>query len=99
VVDPSHAEILDSRVEVPQHVVFRRFATETVALNMRTGRYHGLGARAGHMVEVLVESGSVRAAAESLAADDARPYEEVATEFCELCVSLDMRGLIAMRTR
>ena len=27
---------------IPQHVVFRGFATETVVLNLETGKYHGL---------------------------------------------------------
>lgn len=93
----SHPEILDSRVEIPEHAVFRRFAADTVALNIATGEYYGLDAPAGRMLEALIESGGVRQAAESLAAHDTRPFDEVAAGLCELCISLDRRGLIALR--
>ena len=34
-------------VRVPEHVVYRDFAEQTVALNLHTGRYHGLNETAG----------------------------------------------------
>ena len=44
----------------PSHVVYRTFVTETVALNIETGQYHGLNATAGRMLEVLERGGRCR---------------------------------------
>lgn len=95
----SYPEILDSRVEVPEHAVFRRFAAETVVLDIRTGKYHGLDQAAARMLEALVETGDVRTAAERLATQSERPFGEVARELCELCISLETRELIALRAK
>ena len=35
---PEAAVLLSSRVTVPQHVVYRTFPSETVVLNLQTGR-------------------------------------------------------------
>lgn len=98
-MERSYTEILDSRVEIPEHAVFRRFAAETVVLDIRTSKYHGLDPAAARMLEALVESGEVRQAAESLAAQSERSFEEVAADLCELCISLETRGLIALHAR
>ena len=51
---------------VPEHVVYRDFAEQTVALNLQTGRYHGLNPTAAAMVDALREAPNVAAAAERL---------------------------------
>lgn len=94
----SHTDILDSQVKIPEHTVLRRFAAETVAFDLRTGKYHGLDPAAGHMLDVLARSSGVRSAAETLAAYYGRPFEETAANLCELCANLDARGLIALST-
>ena len=43
---------LDAHASVPQHVVYRRFAAETVVLNLETGTYHGLNATGARMLEL-----------------------------------------------
>ena len=53
--DPNAASLLTCKVTVPQHVVYRSFPTETVVLNLNTGKYHGLNATAGRMLDELEE--------------------------------------------
>ena len=49
----SDQALLASRARLPQHVVHRSFVAETVVLNLRTGKYHGLNPTAGRMLEAL----------------------------------------------
>jgi hypothetical protein len=86
--------ILGASLTVPQSVVFRSFPTETVVLNLQTGKYHGLNPTAGRMLEALSESGSVRAAALALAGEYGAPVETIERDICELCQTLLERGLI-----
>ena len=53
----SDQAIRASHVDVPAHVAQREFADETVALNLETGRYHGLNSTASRM---LCTSGAAR---------------------------------------
>ena len=64
---PESAVLLASRITVPQHVVYRTFPSETVVLNLHTGRYHGLNVTAGRMLMALEASASVREAVGVLA--------------------------------
>ena len=83
-------------VRVPDHVVFRPFPGETVALNLQTGKYHGLNPLAGRMVEALTETGELEAAATLLAEEYDQPYETVAADLRSLCEDLSRRGLIEL---
>lgn len=89
-------EILDAKVRVPDHVVYRAFAAETVALNIRTGRYHGLNPVAGRMLEAMTSMPSVRVAAESVAKQYGQPRATVEEDMTELCSDLEARGLIVV---
>jgi coenzyme PQQ synthesis protein D (PqqD) len=89
------AEILSARVRVPEHVVYRDFADETVILNLDSGKYHGLNRTAARMVETLDSAASVRSAVDSLAAEFEQPREVVERDVLALCRSLEERGLIA----
>ena len=97
-MDRSFTEILESRVEIPQHTVVRRFPDQTVAFDVRTGSYHGLDPASGHMLEVVAQSRRVRGAVETLASHSGRSFEETAAALCDLCVRLDARGLITLRS-
>ena len=88
------ASLLATKVKVPQHVVYRSFPSETVVLNLQTGRYHGLNATAGQMLDVLTRADSVRDAAAELAGTYAQPQDAIERDVCELCASLLERGLI-----
>jgi hypothetical protein len=81
-------------VRVPDHVVYREFPGQTVALNLQTGRYHGLNPTAAKMLEALREAPTVAAAAERLAPEwDVAP-EALLADLLELCEGLESRGLL-----
>lgn len=86
--------LLELSVSVPQHVVHRNFPSETVVLNLQTGKYHGLNPTAGRMLEALAEEGSVRAAAALVAAEYAQPLATAERDACDLCGALLERGLV-----
>jgi hypothetical protein len=91
---PSTPSLLTSKVKVPQHVVYRSFPAETVVLNLETGKYHGLNATAGRMLDALKQADCVRDAAVTLAAQYAQDQSVIERDLCELCQSLLERGLI-----
>ena len=90
----SSHQLLDQHYSVPQHVVHRAFAAETVVLNLKTGGYHGLNPVAGRILEVLEETGDPRAAVDRVAAEWAVEHERVTEDAAQLCADLLERGLI-----
>lgn len=90
----SDVQASGTKVRVPDHVVFRPFPGETVALNLQTGKYHGLNPVAGRMIELLAQNGEVEATANLLAVEYDQPYETVAADVRSLCEDLSSRGLI-----
>jgi Coenzyme PQQ synthesis protein D (PqqD) len=81
-------------VRVPDHVVYRDFAEQTVVLNLQTGRYHGLNATAAAMLDALCEAPNVAAAAQRLAPEwDVAP-DVLLADLMELCAGLESRGLV-----
>jgi len=86
--------LLVCSVSIPQHVVYRSFPTETVVLNLNTGRYHGLNATAGRMLEQLERAACVREAALALADSYSHEQELIEHDLCDLCRTLLERGLI-----
>jgi hypothetical protein len=91
---PIDASLLAASIVVPQHVVYRGFPTETVVLNLETGKYHGLNATAGRMLEELERAACVADAVDTLAGVYDQPPEVLEQDACELCRSLLERGLI-----
>jgi Coenzyme PQQ synthesis protein D (PqqD) len=91
---PSTASLLTSSIKVPQHVVYRSFPSETVVLNLETGKYHGLNATADAMLEALENASCVRDAAAALGESYEQPREVIEQDVCELCQLLLKRGLI-----
>jgi hypothetical protein len=86
----------DARVVVPRHVVHREFPTETVILNLRTGKYHGLNPTAGAMLDALAATGTVAAASADVAEKFGLGEEEVAGDMQRLCEALLERSLIEL---
>jgi Coenzyme PQQ synthesis protein D (PqqD) len=93
---PSTPSLLSSNVKVPQHVVYRSFPSETVVLNLNTGKYHGLNATAGSMLEALERASCVREAAVAVAGDYGQEQAAVEQDMCELCNVMLTRGLIEL---
>lgn len=91
---PSTSSLLNSSIKVPQHVVYRSFPSETVVLNLQTGKYHGLNPTAGRMLEVLERADTVLDAAAVAAGDYEVPHSATEQDMCDLCQALLERGLI-----
>jgi hypothetical protein len=87
-------DLLDQRFRVPDHVVRRAFAAETVVLNLRTGSYHGLNPVAGRMLELIEETGDPRAAVDGVLGEWAVERARVEHDAAALCADLLERGLI-----
>jgi hypothetical protein len=92
-----NASLLASSVEVPQHVVYRSFPSETVVLNLQTGKYHGLNATAGRMLQELERAASVADAVGALEQIYDQPREVLERDVCGLCRSLLQGGLIEVQ--
>jgi hypothetical protein len=90
------SSLLGARIRIPQHVVYRSFPSETVMLNLQTGRYHGLNATAGSMLEALEQAGSLRDAARAVAERHAQPQDRVERDLRTLCGALLERGLVEL---
>lgn len=90
----SDQELLATRVRLPQHVVHRSFVSETVVLNLRTGRYHGLNPTAGKMLDALAEAPTVAATVPRLAGEYGVESPKVESDLLALCHGLLERGLI-----
>ena len=88
------SSMLDRAFRVPDHVVYRAFALETVVVNLERGVYHGLNPTAGRMLELLERRSSVRDAAAALADELGQPQELVETDLAAFCSDLLERGLI-----
>ncbi len=85
-----------SAVRVPEHVVFRGFAQETVVLNLQTGTYHGLNSTAGRMLEALQRHPVIAEAAATVAQEYGQDAAMVEVDLRELCEGLRSRGLLAV---
>jgi hypothetical protein len=93
--EPTTADdLLDARMRLPQHVVHRSFVAETVVLNLKTGKYHGLNVTAGQMLDELEKGRTPREVAEAIAEEYGRDPGEVQADVLALCRGLLERQLI-----
>jgi len=90
----SDQELLQARARLPQHVVHRSFVSETVVLNLRTGKYHGLNPTAGKMLEALDVAPTVGDAVPVLADGYSVEQEQIQSDLLLLTRGLLERGLI-----
>lgn len=86
--------LLGKRVRIPDHVVYRAFVSETVVLNLRTGRYHGVNRTGARMLDVLQAADSVEQAAAQLAREYGQPVSVLEGDLCQFCSDLSERELI-----
>jgi Coenzyme PQQ synthesis protein D (PqqD) len=88
------ARLVNARVSLPEHVVYREFPAETVMLNLETEQYYGLNSTAGAMLASLAQTGEVAATVEEMVERFQRPTEEIERDLAQLCDQLSERGLI-----
>lgn len=93
-LDSDPDALLGARLRLPQHVVHRNFVAETVVLNLRTGKYHGLNPMAGRMLDVLDEAPTVRDAAGLIAGEYGQDQEAVEADLIVFCRDLLDRKLV-----
>jgi hypothetical protein len=93
----SRSDLERLAARVPDHVVYREIADQTVALNLRTGRYHGLNDTAGAMLAVVCAAPSIAVAAERLAPQWDVAEDVLLADLDELCAGLESRGLLETR--
>lgn len=92
----SDAEILAASVRLREHVAYRSFGDETVVVNLKSGKYHGLNRTALRMLEVLTESASVEEAVPALADELGADRARIEADLLELCRGLAERGLVEL---
>src|SRR5436305_15247215 len=85
-----------ARISIPDHVVLRRFADDSIALNLSSGQYHGLNETAAVMVEALAEGQTPDAVAHSVAERTGVDVREVTADLLALLRQLAERGLVAV---
>ncbi|HSZ14208.1 MAG TPA: PqqD family protein [Solirubrobacteraceae bacterium] len=90
----SDRELLAARVRLPQHVVHRSFVSETVVLNLRTGKYHGLNPTAGRMLDALEAASTIADAVAVLTGEYGLEREQIESDLLTLTRGLLERGLI-----
>jgi hypothetical protein len=93
------APLLHARVAVPEHVVRRRFAEESIALNLRTGQYHGLNETAAEMLDSLAGGEDAEVVAQEIAARAGVPAERVRADMLALLHALVDRDLVEVHDR
>ena len=86
--------LFSAEISVPHDVVRREFPGEGIALNLTTGRYHGLNGIADAMFAALEQTGRVSDAAELLAKRFDAPRETIESDLIAFCEELLERGLI-----
>jgi hypothetical protein len=90
------ADVLDMTAALPEHVVHRSFVSETVVLNLRTGKYHGMNLVAGRMLTAIERSRTVGGALEALTDEFDAPADEIERDLRIFCKDLAARGLIEL---
>lgn len=90
--------MLEVSVHVPEHVVYRAFPSETVVLNLNTGKYYGVNPTGGRMLDVLREVGQVRRAALQLAKEYEQPLADVERDLSDFSTCLAELELIEVET-
>jgi hypothetical protein len=89
-------QLLASRLGVPEHVVYRNFGHETIVLSLADGKYYGVNATGGRMLETLEQVSSVSEAAALLAHEYDRDLSEVEDDLVEFCERLVDCGLLVV---
>ncbi len=91
---PAAADPLDVRYALAENIVLQQFPGEVVALNVRSGRFHGLNPTAARVLEALGAGRTARVEVEDIAGAAGVPVERVEQDVRGLLEGLAERGLI-----
>ena len=89
-------DLLAAHPRVPDHVVERAFAGESVALNLQSGQYHGLNAVGARMLESLRHARTIGDVVDPLAREFDQPREVIERDLLEFVGSLVERGIVEL---
>lgn len=92
----AEGEIMQSRLRVPEHVVYRSFGEETVVVNLRSGKYHGLNPTAARMLHVLSGSPTVEDGVKDLTSEFGVDEQRIRSDVSTLCQALLDRELVEL---
>jgi len=90
------SRVKDLRAVVPQHVVYRALASETVLLNVRTGTYLGMDEVGSRCFEAMRESPDLQTALETLLEEYDAPSDRIRHDLVGYCAELLSQGLIEL---
>jgi hypothetical protein len=90
--------ILPSRIRIPQHVVHRSLANETVMLNVLTGQYHSLNESGGRILDVLERTPDLDVAIAQLSEQLNVSEDVLRSDIARFCDDLVQRGLIELES-
>jgi hypothetical protein len=76
------------KMTVPEHVVFRDLAQETVLLNVDSGRYHSIDRIGARFFAVLRDAAEVGDAVRPLAAEFGQPADVIERDLAAFCNQL-----------
>lgn len=90
-------EILRTRkAKVPEHVVHRALAQETVLLNVTSSTYHAIDEVGARFFEAILGAPSLESAVATLAAEYEQPADRISADMTTFCNDLLERDLIAL---
>ena len=88
---------LESRISVPEGVLFRDVEGEAVLLNTETGKYYGLDEVGTRMWTLLAEHGQVGPACRALLDEYEVAEEQLERDLFDLVDELAVHGLLEVR--
>jgi hypothetical protein len=97
-VPPRWYEIQLARIVVPPEVVYRALAHQTVLLNIRTGKYHGVDEIGARFFEAVRDAPNLTAACDVLAHEYGQPIERIRADVVAFLGEMEERGLLRLES-
>src|SRR5690242_1617875 len=88
--------LLEAHPRVAQHVVERSFGGDSVALNLKSGQYHGLNGVGARMLERLRSAETIGDAVDPLAEEFGQPREVIERDLLAFARALVERGIVEL---
>lgn len=87
---------LETAVTLNPNVLFRELESESMLLNLETGKYYGLDSVGTRFWQLLVQSGSPRGTVDTLVGEYAVDAETLEGDLLRLLNDLRLHGLILL---
>lgn len=90
------ADLLSTRVVVPEHVLFQKVVGSSALLNLETETYYGLDDVGTRMWEAMSAAETLKAAAATLADEYDAPAQTIEQDLLRLAAELRGHGLLQL---